>query len=278
MNKILIYGGGNMGLVYAKTISEYYHAKDRVFIVEKREENLKKIKSLGFSCAKDIPENFYCYQYIILAVKPQDFPSIAPSLEKNIQENQWLISIMAGISCELIKENLNHKKIIRTMPNLAIPYKEGFTGFYISSKSLLTEVEKESVLELLTLGGKILEVEDENDLNAITALSGSGPAYFFYFVEQLQNAAISKGFSKDQAKMIALQTLKGALKVLENSEDTCETLIRKVSSRGGTTEAAFQVFNEKKLGENFIQGINRANERSEEFGKELKNFILNKLL
>ncbi|QCK15022.1 pyrroline-5-carboxylate reductase [Mangrovivirga cuniculi] len=276
MNKILIYGGGNMGLVYAKTISEYYHAKDHVFIVEKREENIKKIKSLGFLCSNSIPENFKSYDYIILAVKPQDFISIATPLEKHIQDNQWLISIMAGISCELIKENLKHKKIIRTMPNLAIPFKEGLTGFYISSKSLLTDIEKKNILDLLTLGGKILEVEDENDLNAITALSGSGPAYFFYFIEQLQNAAINKGFSKEQARMIAIQTLKGALKVLENSEDTCETLIQKVSSRGGTTEAAFQVFNEYNLGDNFIQGINRANERSEEFGQELKNIILNK--
>ncbi|NMM50461.1 pyrroline-5-carboxylate reductase family protein [Marinigracilibium pacificum] len=277
MEKILIYGGGNMGSVYAKTISEYYHDKDTVFIVEKHQENLDRLRSEGFACGNTIPDNFDTFTSIILAIKPQDFPSIVNTLAENIKFSQWVISIMAGVQTSMISKHLNHQKIVRTMPNLAIPHQQGMIGYYFPFKHLITEKERSNIIKILSLGGETIEVDHEDDINAITALSGSGPAYFFYIVQKMEQAARSFGFSSNESRLLALQTMKGALSVLENSPEGCESLIKMVSSRGGTTEAAFQIFNQREVGDNFIDGIKRANERADEMGQELTNFISNKL-
>jgi pyrroline-5-carboxylate reductase len=202
---------------------------------------------------------------VILAVKPQDsavlFADIAPLCEPQ----QVFLSIMAGVRMDSIQEALGVKKVIRAMPNLPAQTGTGMTVY--TGTDDITRLELVMVQNLLNTTGKAIYAEREEAIDAATAISGSGPAYVFYFMQALIEAARNMGFREGEAELLVSQTFHGALDVFAKGEYTCAEWIKRVASRGGTTEAALRSFEGGHLHEKIIAGAVAAQQRAVELGK-----------
>ena len=264
--KITIVGCGNMGLVYARAFLKYnIVSRENLLLAEKNEARKQELLKLniGEVCVvndKHISES----NIIILAVKPQDFNELSVDF-KQVLNNNIIISIMAGMKLERIENTLNQKFIIRAMPNSPAELGMGMTAF-TCSKAL--SIEQIRIAEnLLSTTGRTVFFENENLLDAVTALSGSGPAYFFYIVKQMVEAGKQMGFDQHTAEMLVKQTMLGSFHLLNTADKSLEELIKAVASKGGTTEAAITVFNESGVGENLQKGIMKARDRASELSK-----------
>ena len=266
--KIAVLGAGNMGLSFSKSFLKYELIKpENLHLVTRKKEKVNKIsknfpgsKVSVFSDLKTIEADL-----VIIAVKPQDFQFVAENISFQFKENQMVLSIMAGIKIEKIQKFLNHKKVVRAMPNSPTLLGMGITG-YTSAEGIsfpdLMQIER-----FLNSTGRSVYLEDENLLDGVTALSGSGPAYFYYIVDAMIKAGTEMGIEENLAKLFVKQTMLGAYHLINNSEKSLEELIEDVASKGGTTEAALKVFDENELKETLRKGILAAEKRS----KELSN-------
>ena len=244
---------------------------DRRISIDKKKHGktqlLKSLKGIKF-CNSDI---------VILAVKPNQIKSICNEINSLIIEKKDLpvvISIAAGVTTTSIKdyiiqENLSHLQnflnIYRAMPNLCASNGDSITGLFGSSVSDITN-SKNTVSEIFNSVGEILWVKKEADLNIVTAISGSGPAYIFYIMEIMINSAQELGLSEQDAKKLVTMTLIGSGKMGLSIQNLKEQ-ISKVSSKGGTTEAALKVFEKENLGLIFNQAIEAAHARSKEISQ-----------
>lgn len=201
--------------------------------------------------------------YLLFAVKPQTFPEVAEALREC--KLPVLVSIMAGVSKAGIRSKLcDAEKIVRVMPNLPCSVGMGAIGLDASE---LSGQEREFVIGLFSSVGKVEEVE-EGLLNAVTGLSGSGPAYVYYFLQALIEAGARQGLSEEQARELALQTVKGGVEMAErNSNKSLEQLIAAVSSKGGTTVAALGVLEERNVKGSFCDAVSAAVKRAEELSQ-----------
>lgn len=202
---------------------------------------------------------------LILAVKPQDSARLFEEIHDFTTPGQVFISIMAGVRMETISKALHSEKIIRAMPNLPAQIGAGVTAF--TSMEAVTRIELVMVQNLLNTTGKTVYVEEESMLDAATAISGSGPAYVYYFMNAMIEAAVKMGFSASEAELLVSQTFTGAVDLYNKSDLSCEDWIKKVASKGGTTEAALRVFRETALHEDIIAGANAALTRAGELGR-----------
>ena len=244
---------------------------DRRISIDKKKHGktqlLKSLKGIKF-CNSDI---------VILAVKPNQIKSICNEINSLIIEKKDLpvvISIAAGVTTTSIKdyiiqENLSHLQnflnIYRAMPNLCASNGDSITGLFGSSVSDITN-SKNTVSEIFNSVGEILWVKKEADLNIVTAISGSGPAYIFYIMEVMINSAQELGLSEKDAKKLVTMTLIGSGKMGLSIQNLKEQ-ISKVSSKGGTTEAALKVFEKENLSLIFNQAIEAAHARSKEISQ-----------
>jgi pyrroline-5-carboxylate reductase len=262
--KIAIIGCGNMGLTYAKSFLQYHKAnKDNLILVEKNEEHNNKLKDLNFGKVTfGVNEEVLNSDVIILSVKPQDLNSILPALSGKINPETLLISILAGVKVTRLKNALNHNFVVRAMPNMCAQYGMGITAYFPSDEVGIHQIS--TVENLLSTTGRAFMVEDEDLMDGVTAISGSGPAYFYYIVSTMVETAKGMGFDESLATLLVLQTMHGAYHVINNSDTDLETLIKKVSSKGGTTEAAFDVLKQNKFAEIFTNAMKRAEQRSKE--------------
>jgi len=265
--KILILGGGNMGLTYAQSFlrSRIVTADNMMVLCRNYEKaNLLSQHHEGrfFSdprlCVPDA-------DLLIFAVKPQDSTKLFADIRELVQPGQVFLSIMAGVRLASIATALNVHKIIRAMPNLPAQIGAGVTAF--TSTDLVTRLELVMVQNLLSTTGKTLYVEREAMIDASTAISGSGPAYVYFFMNALMEAAKQMGFSASEAELLVAQTFTGAVDLYNKSDLTCENWIAKVASKGGTTEAALRVFSSTALHEDIMAGANAALQRAQELGK-----------
>lgn len=198
---------------------------------------------------------------IIIAVKPQDVPELAKQILPYIKTSTIIVSIAAGITIQKLKTLLRTKKIIRTMPNLGLSVGQGIMAWKSSG---LTTKDKKASKKLLNAICENFEVNSEQDINTVTAISGSGPAYFFYLAEHMLTSALSLGLQKEQATNLVRKTLLAAAEL--QTQGTYSELITKIASKKGTTEAALNVFRTKNVN-NIIQlairaAANRAKELS----------------
>ncbi len=269
--KILIIGGGNMGLTYAQSFlrSHIVNQKD-MMILEKSPEKAaelakKDIGTLFGNAAECLP----LADLIILAVKPQDTPTLFANIRPMVHAQQVFLSIMAGVKIASIVQGLDVSKIIRAMPNLPAQVGKGMTVF--TSSDEVTRIELVMVQNLINTTGKSIYVESEQLIDAATAISGSGPAYVYYFMNALMQAAQKMGFSEAQAELLVSQTFQGAADLHNKADLSYEQWIAKVSSRGGTTEAAMQSFNGDLLHQHIIKGAEAALNRAVELGKSKVN-------
>ena len=205
---------------------------------------------------------------VVLAVKPQLMAVVCdPIQDILITENPLLISIAAGITINNLKIWLNNQNasIVRCMPNTPSLVQSGMTGLYANPA---VSAEQTKVAEsILNAVGHTLWVNNEEALDAVTAVSGSGPAYYFLVMESMQNAAQELGLSAEDARLLVLQTAFGAAKLAMESSDDAATLRQKVTSKGGTTEAAINKLNAGGLPSLFEEAMVAAAIRSKELSK-----------
>lgn len=265
--KIAVIGGGNMGYAFSKSfIDKGLITADDLVIVEKNAFRCNFLRAQGIAqIANDFDKDLALCDYVILAVKPQSFAEVGTDLKQYISPEQTIISIMAGVSVETITATLGSNKIVRVMPNTPALIGEGVSGYFISGD--LSIYDKDAVRSLLKSCGGAVEVSSEKDINAVTAISGSGPAYFFNFVKLLVESGTNLGIDEEKVKKLVLKTMKGSYELMKQSNDDFQTLIDNVTSKGGTTEAALKTFDEYHLGETIDKAINAANNRADELSK-----------
>lgn len=224
---------------------------------------LKKLnyKVYGLDKGNDIGQAKFC-DIVILAVKPQDFKNVVLNLHKDT----LVISIMAGITVAKIKKQLKVNKIVRAMPNTPAKLGKGFIGYFTTSQ--VSTTDKKFINQLFNEMGINMRVMKENDINKITAISGSGPAYIFHTILSFINSARALGIKEKDAKNMVLQTMLGSLAMI-NEDTNIEQLMKNVTSKGGTTEAGLKVFNKKNTNQIWQSALNSAYKRAQELSKNL---------
>jgi pyrroline-5-carboxylate reductase len=264
---ILIIGAGNMGSTFAKSfLASHFTTREELFVQERNSSSQERIPEL-------LPQNIYkqpgAYisqvDIIVIAVKPQDYSVLYPALQPYIHEEQIILSLMAGVSLTTLAETLQVPKLVRAMPNLPSQIGMGMTVFSCSAG--LSRKELFIIQNLLNATGKAMYVEDEKLIDAATAVSGSGPAYVYYFMNAMIKAGVELGFTPAQAELLVNQTFMGSVHLQNRNSLTCEELMKKVASKGGTTEAAFRVFNEHSVESEIMEGLFAAIKRSVELGR-----------
>lgn len=264
---ILIIGGGTMGATYARAFLRAHVAtRQTLALLEKSPERAEELarEDMGRVYA-DPADCLPDADLVILAVKPQDVGVLLPLLRPQVAAGQLFLSIMAGITTETLSAGLGADKIVRAMPNLPAQIGMGMTAF--TATAAVTRLELSMVQNLLATTGKTLYVEDEARLDAVTAISGSGPAYVFYFMEAMMQAAREMGFSPSEAELLVAQTFQGTAELYGKTEADCLTWIGRVASKGGTTEAALRSFAGTGLSSQIVAGARAALERAVELGK-----------
>ncbi len=266
--RILIIGGGNMGQTYARSfLRSHIASEEKMMILEKSLEKAAELRKMNIGTVYHDPAA--CLpkaDLIILAVKPQDAPSLFDNIRSYCSEQQVFLSIMAGVKMKNICDGLGIKKIIRAMPNLPAQIGMGMTVF--TSSDEVTRIELVLVQNLINTTGKSIYTEREEVLDAATAISGSGPAYVLYFMEALMQAARNMGFNEAEAELLVSQTFRGTIELFNKSEYNCTEWIQRVASKGGTTEAALKTFSTKHTNKNIQEAAFAALKRAEELGKE----------
>lgn len=257
-----------MGLIYANSFLRYkIVTKENLLLVEKNETRQQALSKMDIG--KVVTSNHKSINdcnIIILSVKPQDFNDLSHSLKTVINPNAIILSIMAGTKISFIQNTLNHKQVVRAMPNLPVEVSMGITAFCTSN-----EVNHSNLMlieNLLSTTGRTIFIEEENQLNTVTALSGSGPAYFFYFMKYLIEAGVSMGLTEPVSAVLAKQTMLGSFHLINNGQKTLDEFITSVASKGGTTEAALKIFNEHHLGEVIVKALQNAKTRAEELSNK----------
>jgi pyrroline-5-carboxylate reductase len=277
--RIGIIGGGNMGEAFAGAMVQSGIFKpSHVTISDVRPDRLKILQeTYGINVAHDNFRVFNSCQVLILAVKPQQMDDVLAGIAKHpefaINQKKLIISIAAGITIEkierLLYENLDDNSckmlpIIRVMPNTPSLVLQGVAG--MSANMYARPEEISMTREILETMGSVVEF-DERHLNAVTGLSGSGPAYIFYLIESMIAAGVELDLNYEDAKMMTLNTIKGAVALMEAYNETAEELRKKVTSPGGTTEAAFKILDENNVKQTFIKAIIAAATRASELSK-----------
>lgn len=204
---------------------------------------------------------------VLLAVKPQQLHQVASKLAC-LLENQLVVSIAAGIRATDLSEWLGgYKKVVRVMPNTPAQVSKGVSALYA-----MPGVEAKEMAEtILSSVGSTIWLDEEEKMDAFTALCGSGPAYVFYFLEAMLEAAGIMGFDVVESRRMVLDTFSGSIALASESQDDAATLRRKVTSKGGTTERALLEMEKNGVKENIVKAILAAEERSREMGIELGN-------
>jgi len=204
---------------------------------------------------------------IVLAIKPQQMREAAQAL-KPLLASQLVITIAAGIRVKDLSRWLGgYQRIVRVMPNTPALALAGVSGLYAGRS--VTAAERAAAVKILGAVGTTLWLEREDDLDAVTAVSGSGPAYVFYFIEALERAARELGLSAVAAHTLALETFAGAVKLAAQATEPPETLRGRVTSKGGTTERALASMEADRVKEAIVRAVKAAAGRSRELGDEL---------
>ncbi|MCC6583827.1 MAG: pyrroline-5-carboxylate reductase [Chitinophagales bacterium] len=264
---VLIIGGGNMGRSFAES---FLNAKilthKQLTVIEKDHAQILELNRMKLGQVYNEFGDFISEkELIILATKPQDAYSVYPKLKAFINEKHIVLTIMAGVKISDVEKNLGTNKVIRCMPNLPCQIGMGVTGFMVSSS--IPQRDADFVRKLLETTGVTIQLYDEDQLNAITAVSGSGPAYVFYFMDAMIQKTMEMGFNHTEASKMVEQTFLGAVELYKVNDLSCKEWIDKVSSKGGTTEAAVRHFNNAAVSFNIQKGMDDALQRSRDLSK-----------
>lgn len=265
--KTVFIGGGNMAeaLLQGMLRSGEVNA-DQTVVTDIREERLAELtKNFGVSTSTDNFKAVDGASIIWLCVKPQQIEAVLAPL-KGCAPNALFVSIAAGVPTSRMETWLGGQtRLVRVMPNTPALVQHGAAG--ISAGSHASPDDIQQVERAMRCVGKTV-VLPESDLHAVTALSGSGPAYVFYLIEAMLSAGKELGLDPEQARSLAVQTIIGAGKLMESSPDTAAELRSRVTSKGGTTAAAITAFDQAGVAEGLKAGVFAAAERSRELSGE----------
>ncbi len=265
--KIAFIGGGNMAqAILGGLIAKGQDAAD-CFAIEPADGAREKLDAMGVTNGPAFSQRALDADIIVVATKPQTLKGAVTPFSGRLS-HQLIVSIAAGIRTEDLARWLGgHSRIVRSMPNTPALIHAGITGLYATGAC--DERDRETASTLLGTVGKTVWFEEESMLDAVTAVSGSGPAYVFYFIEALETAAKELGFSPDAARLFALETFAGGAKLAATSADSPATLRANVTSKRGTTERAIEHFDDANLKAAFIAGVKAAALRSKQLGDEM---------
>jgi pyrroline-5-carboxylate reductase len=261
--KISIIGCGNMGSAIARgMVEKKIVPAGAILLSDTDESKARALAEKTGAKAGGLEQAVKLSDCLIIAVKPQDSGRLLDEMSSYIK-GQTVVSVMAGVKIKDITGRLGKEvPVVRAMPNVASFVGEGITC--ISRNSIVTNLE--DMKKLFSGIGRVLEVKEEA-LDAVTALSGSGPAYLFYLADAMISAGKKAGLDEAAAKELVVQTLYGSALLLRNAEVSAEELIKKVASKGGTTEAALSVFEENKMRSIIEEAVEKAEKRSEELSR-----------
>ena len=268
--RLAFIGGGNMAGAILGGLIRQGLAPKQVVVIEPFAETVAKLqKDLNVEVHAVASAVLADADLVVWAVKPQVFKEAALPVATFTQKALHL-SVAAGIRSDSIARWLQTDRVVRSMPNTPALVGQGITGLF--SRAGVSAQDKQLVEKVLQSTGEWLWVNQESDLDVVTALSGSGPAYVFYFLEAMTEAGVQMGLSKEQAYHLATATFGGATHLARQSTDAPEILRQRVTSKGGTTYAALTSMAEDHVKEAFVKAMlaaqNRAGELGDEFGKD----------
>ena len=265
--KLGFIGGGNMAQALIIGLkSQQFSMQDITVIELDANKRLVLGHDLGINATDDLARIQTC-DVIVLAIKPQQLPALAKTLAPLLNA-QLIISIAAGIRIADLSRWLgDYKTIVRAMPNTPAQIQAGITGIYAMPS--VSEAQIALADQVLSAAGNTVWLDTEQQLDAVTAISGSGPAYVFYMIEALQAAAIDLGLNETQAKQLSIATFKGASLLADSSAAPIATLREQVTSKGGTTEQGLLSLHDSQVKQAIILAAQKACNRAKTLGDEL---------
>ena len=281
-NNFYFFGFGNMAQAIYQRMNR--RAYNNIFLIEKSKKRINEINNIydnfnvkhykNTKIINNLSDSKITYfDTILLAVKPSDMKSVCAQLKPLIEEEPLIISIAAGIGSLTIKkylDNSSYYKLARAMPNLCAKKGMAITGLFGDPNCYGKNGGKmlgKDVSKIFSKIGKVLWVKKESDLDSVTAISGSGPAYIYYIMNAMIDAAEELGLERNAAQKLVAQTIIGAGETGKDIHNLTNEIV-KVSSKGGTTEKAIDVFKQKKLDAVIKQAIKSAHKRSKELSKQ----------
>ena len=265
--KVLVIGAGNMGLTYAEGMAKSpYLNKRNLMIHDVSLEIMHSLEKIShFDTFANVEDCVPQADVIFLAVKPYHIDDLFGKIRHLVNDSQIIVSLMAGITIETIKGGLGVSKVVRTMPNLPAKVGKGVTSFTESKE--VSRVELIMVRNLLDTTGNSIHVDSEDFINASTGISGSGPAYIFYFMQSMMEAALKMGFSENDSRVLVTKTFEGAVAIFDESDLSPETWMDRVASKGGTTRAALDSMDDNNVKELIKDAAYAAFNRATELGQ-----------
>jgi len=266
--KIAFLGGGNMASALIGGLVAKGFERGAISVIEmapSAREKLAEKFGIRVSTAPDAATQGS--DVLVLAVKPQDMQSGLASMAGSVR-GKLVISVAAGVTIDALSRWLEgHRKIVRCMPNTPAFIGAGITGLFAPPE--VDSPDRQKAEAIMGAVGEVVWVPEERLLDPVTAVSASGPAYVFWFIEQLAAAARELGIPEAEAGKLALHTVLGAAKLAAGSAESPEALRKNVTSKGGTTEAALRVFEEEGLAPRLRRAVKAASERATELGVQL---------
>lgn len=261
-------GGGNMAsALIGGLIAQGFDAA-RIRVVEISPESREALRArYGVQVFGGMDAAAVAADVVVLAVKPQQLKEVATALTPMLSR-QLVVSIAAGVRApDLARWLGGYRQLVRVMPNTPAMVSSGMSGLYALPE--VTPAQRQQAETVLRAVGKSLWLTEETEMDAVTAVSGSGPAYVFYFMEAMQAAATEFGFTPEQARTLTLETFLGAARLAAQSDEDAATLRARVTSKGGTTERALANMEQAGVKAAIVQAIHAAAERSRELGDAL---------
>jgi pyrroline-5-carboxylate reductase len=264
---ICFIGGGNMATALIGGLIKRGFSATHMRVVEINEDSCKRLhQDFGVRASAEFAPSIGHSEVIVLAVKPQQMHGVAMQL-KPLLGTQLVISIAAGIRAEDLARWTGTQNIVRAMPNTPALIRSGISGLYALPQ--VSEAQRHDAQTVLAAVGKTLWLKNEEMMDAVTAVSGSGPAYVFYFIEAMQQAARELGFDDRDARRLVLDTFIGATKLADSSTEDVSELRARVTSKNGTTERALLSMESHAVKQHIIGALHAAAIRSQELGDEL---------
>lgn len=259
-------GGGNMASAIISGLLTQGFVAEQMIVVEPFDEARQKLHaSFGVQAHASAGPALAQADMLVWAVKPQTFKEAAAAVLPHAGHALHL-SVAAGISSASIATWLQTDRVVRAMPNTPALIGKGITGLF--ARSAVTSADKALVTQVVSSTGEMLWLDQEAQLDAVTAISGSGPAYVFYFMESMTAAGVEMGLSSEQAYRLAVATFIGAGELARTSSESPEVLRQRVTSKGGTTYAALTSMEEDQIKPLFIKAMRAAGARAAELGLE----------
>ena len=265
--KLGLVGAGNMAQAIASAAIEHGTLQaDQIIAYDPQPQRVKVFAGMGVTMAASVPELVAVSEQVMLAVKPQVVPQVAADMASALTSEHVVLSIMAGVTTDRLAKALGQPtRVVRIMPNTPMMVGMGMAG--ISCGANAQPGDDALAMRLFTAGGSEAISVDEAQLDAITAVSGSGPAYLFYLAQAMEQAAVDMGLSASQSALLVSQTLRGASQMLVESPNTPQQLRQKVTSPGGTTQAAIEHLQSHDVLQTVVDALRAAETRSQTLGQ-----------